>query len=87
MVIVTHKPSYDNDDFPPVHFLESESAATSQNKAALFNKFFHSVFNKSSLPAVQGLKLSDKLLCSIALTELDTYDDLSSIDPLKASRV
>ena len=77
-----------NDDFPPVLFLESESAATSYNKAALFNKFCHSVFsNKSPLPPVQGLNLPNKLLCSIAFTEMETYDALSSIDPLKASGV
>ena len=37
-----------NDDFPPVLFLESEFAATSHNKAALFKKFFilYSVINR-----------------------------------------
>ena len=73
---------------PPVLFLESESAATSPSKAALFNKFFHSVFSKKlALPFFQSLNLPAKLLCSIAFNELDTYNALSSVDPSKASGV
>ena len=47
-----------NDDLPLTLFLKSESAATSPSKAALFNKFFHSVFSK---------KLSRTSVCSLNL--------------------
>ena len=77
-----------NDDLPPMLHLKSESASTSPSKAALFNKFFHSVFNKKlALPSVQSLNLPDKLLCFIAFNELDTYNAPCSVDPCKASGV
>ena len=75
-------------DLPPTVFLESAQAATPAGKAALFNDFFHSVFNtKSPLPSITNLHLPDKLLCSITFTDLETYEALSSIDSSKASGV
>ena len=75
-------------DLPPTVFLESAQAATPAGKVALFNDFFHLVFNmKSPLPSITNLHLPDKLLCSITFTDVETYEALSSFDSSKASGV
>ena len=74
------------DKIPPTVFHNSETASTPTDKATLFNKYFHSVFN-STASSVQQPKSSmfpSQALSSITLYVHDTYDALASLDPSKA---
>ena len=76
---------------PSIVTLKSTSASTDQEKAELFNLFFHSVYkpspSNSSLPASSGPTLSYPSISNISLTELDVFSALSSLDPTKSMGV
>ena len=74
------------DKIPPTVFHNSVTASTPTDKATLFSKYFHSVFN-STASSVQQPKSSmfpSQALSSVTLFVHDTYDALASLDPSKA---
>ena len=75
----------------PIVTLKSTSASTDQEKADLFNLFFHSVYkpspSNSPLPVSSGPTLSYPSISNISLTELDVFSALSSLDPTKSMGV
>ena len=69
---------------PPSVSLGSVTATSPIEKANLFNEFFYSVFNTTSV-SLSSLSLShvtfpDSSLCSITICEEDVYSVLTSLD-------
>ena len=75
-------------DLPPTISFDSVQATNSADKAAVFNRFFHSIFNnKSPAPSTKDLYVPEEQLCTITFSEMETYEALSSVNPSKASGV
>ena len=72
---------------PPVINLDESCAISDQDKASLFNQYFHSVFTRSlfHLPPVSELAKPQTSIREIQFSELDVYDALSSLDVSKAA--
>jgi hypothetical protein len=70
-------------------YFNTKSAATDQDKASLFNEFFHSVFVHSPdlLPSDFSLPPPTDILCDIEITIHDVFLGLSSLMPQKASGI
>ena len=73
--------------FPSVMNLNTKCAVTDEEKAYLFNEFFHSVFTVSPflLPPVRDFKYPHSFMGEISVSELDVFEALSSLDVSKAS--
>ena len=73
--------------FPSVMNLNIKCAVTDEEKAYLFNEFFHSVFTVSPflLPPVCDFKYPHSFMGEISVSELDVFEALSSLDVSKAS--
>ena len=71
---------------PPVINLDESCAISDQDKASLFNQYFHSVFTSSlfHLPPMSELAKPQTSISEIQFSELDVYDALSSLDVSKA---
>ena len=67
-------------------FLDSFSANSDLEKASLFNKYFHSIFTRSSfvLPPIDQLPPVAQLLSDISLTAFDVHSELTKLDPSKS---
>ena len=67
-------------------FLDSSSANSDLEKASLFNKYFHSIFTRSSfvLPPIDQLPPVAPLLSDISLTASDVHSELTKLDPSKS---
>ena len=65
------------------------SASQDFDKANLFNKYFYSVFSRStySLPNFESMPQASVSLDSIYISEEDVYDVLLSLDPHKATGI
>jgi len=65
--------------------LDESSAISDEDKASLFNQYFHSVFTRSlfHLPPVSELAKPQTSISEIQFSELDVYDALSSLDVSK----
>ena len=57
-----------------------------QEKATLFNTFFHSVFTHSSfnLPPSENFPVPDSTISDISISELDVFEALSSLNESKS---
>ena len=68
-----------------LHF-NNTSVDSDQDKATLFNRYFHSVYTNSSfsLPNVCDLPQPDSVLGDVSISEDDVFDALTSLDPSKA---
>ena len=62
------------------------SVDSDQDKATLFNSYFHSVFTNStfSLPSIIDLPKPHSILNDISIPEDDVFQVLTSLDPSKA---
>ena len=69
-----------------LHF-NGTKVISDQDKATLFNRYFHSVFTHSifSLPSICDLPKPHSILSEISITEEDVFQALTSLDPSKAS--
>ena len=66
-------------------FYQSLTLTSDLDKANSFNEFFHSVFNSSTTdPSLDCHSFPNKSICSISISEHDTFLALSSLDPSKA---
>ena len=64
---------------------QSSTITSDLDKANAFNKFFNSVFNSTSTDvSLNCLNFPNKSLCSISISESDTFLALSSLDPSKS---
>ena len=74
---------------PPTVSHGSVSATSPTEKANLFNEFFYSVFNSTSVSfpssSLSLLPFPDSSLCSIDISEEEVYCVLTSLDPSKAT--
>ena len=66
--------------------LDNFVSESDDEKALLFNKYFHSVFTKSSfhLPPISDLPTPQSCIGQITITESEVYQNLASLDPHKA---
>ena len=66
--------------------LDSSTAMLDQEKATLFNTFFHSVFTHSSfnLPPSENFPVPDSTISDISISELDVFEALSSLNESKS---
>ena len=66
--------------------LDNINAVSDNEKATLFNQYFHSVFTSSNfrLPEVSNLPRPGHFIDAITITESDVYHALLSLDPSKA---
>ena len=72
-------------DIPAVLQYQSKSLTSAIDKANALNDFFQSVFNSCWTDVVVAdLPYPDNSLCSISITEEDSYAVLSSLNPTKA---
>ena len=71
---------------PATMFLDSSSANSDLEKASLFNKYFHSIFTRSSfvLPPIDQLPPVAPLLRDISLTASDVHSELTKLYPSKS---
>ena len=71
---------------PSTLHLDNTFAASDLDKASLFNKYFHSVFTRSSfqLPPIGELETPPSSLSDISISELDVFRALRSLDVSKA---
>ena len=71
---------------PPTLHLDNIVAVSDSDKASLFNGYFHSVFTRSSfqLPPSRELETPPSILSDIAISELDVFRALRSLDVTKA---
>ena len=77
--------STNNNSIPPVMNYQSSTITSDLDKANAFNKLFNSVFNSTSTDvSLNCLNFPNKSLCSISISESDTFLALSSLDPSKA---
>ena len=67
-------------DLPPTISFDSVQATNSADKAAVFNRFFDSIFNNKS--PTKDLYVPEEQLCTIAFSEMETYEALSSFQSL-----
>ena len=67
--------------------LNTKCAVTDEEKAYLFNEFFHSVLTVSPflIPPVRDFKYPHSFMGEISVSELDVFEALSSLDVSKAS--
>ena len=67
-------------------FIDSSSANSDLEKASLFNKYFHSIFTRSSfvLHPIDQLPPVAPLLSDISLTASDVHSELTKLDPSKS---
>ena len=74
---------------PSTIFYDNTSASQDLDKANLFNKYFYSVFSRStySLPNFENMPRASVSLDSIYISEEDVYDVLLSLDPHKATGI
>ena len=77
-----------NHTLPQSMYLNCSSASTDNEKATLFNQYFHSVFTLTSftLPPVSSLPTPSSSLIDIHISEFDTFEALNSISTSKASK-
>ena len=85
---VTSRVSPDVEEYPLLSLLVQSLATSPIEKANLFNEFFYSVFNTTSV-SLSSLSLShltfpDSSLCSITICEEDVYSVFTSLDSSKA---
>ena len=66
--------------------LDSSTAMLDQEKATLFNTFFHSVFTHSSfnLPPPENFPVPNSTISDISISELDVFEALSSLNESKS---
>ena len=71
---------------PSTLHLDDIFAVSDSEKASLFNKYFHSVFTRSSfqLPPFNEMDMPSTTLSDICISELDVFRVLSSLDVTKA---
>ena len=71
---------------PSTLFLDNTIAVSDADKASLFNKYFHSVFTRSSfqLPPISELETPSIFISDINISEVDIYRVLRSLDVTKA---
>ena len=71
---------------PSTLHLDDIFAASGSEKASLFNKYFHSVFTRSSfqLPPFYEMDMPSTTLSDICISELDVFRVLRSLDTTKA---
>ena len=74
---------------PSTIFYDNTSASQDLDKANVFNKYFYSVFSRStySLPNFENMPRASMSLDSIFISEEEVYDVLSSLDPHKATSI
>lgn len=72
---------------PPTVSHDSVTATSDEDRSSLFNKYFHSVFTRSSyeLPLSMDQPEGDAKLQSIQLSESDVLHALTSLDTTKAT--
>ena len=72
---------------PSAVTFEDKCAISDFHKACLFNKYFHSIFTRSSfqLPSLSELSTPQLYVGEIEISELDLYNALTSLDSSKAS--
>ena len=71
---------------PAVLTLDSKSATSDEDKASLFNQYFHSVFTKTSLPLlpINEFIQPHTFIDAVTFDELDVFNALRSVDGSKA---
>ena len=74
-------------DIPISLHFNGTKVVSDQDKATLFNRYFHSVFTHStfSLPSICDLPKPHSILSDISITQDDVFQALTSLDPSKAS--
>ena len=75
-----------NGGIPSTMNLNNSCAVSNYDKACFFNRYFHSVFTKSSfqLPPVHLLPRPQSYIGDITISESDVFCALTSLDPTKA---
>ena len=71
---------------PRIVYLDTSTANCDESKSQLFNRYFHSVFNKPSHPIPNYDDTQQQLnsLCSLTVTEAEVFEALSQLDTSKA---
>ena len=71
---------------PSVLYLGDQSADTSDEKAHLFNQYFHSVFTASDyiLPSLETIATNPETLSDVVISEDEVYHALITLDSSKA---
>ena len=78
-----------NSTLPPTMLLDSTPATSDSEKAELFNRYFHSGLTNTTyvLPPISDLPTpaTSNTLSNIVISESDILEELTSLDPTKAS--
>ena len=77
------------ESLPVTMYFGSQTATCDQDKVALFNQFFKSVYSKSEHNVSQSLPNCENLnfLNEIQITDQDVFTALSNLNPCKASGI
>ena len=76
---------------PSTIFYNDSSASNDNDKATIFNQFFHSVFSTNTITLLSDVNTLDSSvknhMVNISISEADIYNALSTLDINKASEI